>query len=878
MNDKAPRDPTVDAERAIAFLIEHFSDCPTGDILLWTLREGEKITNPEFRYRRHDNEVEAKRWLEHHGKTRNLYFSQGLIDDDAVLTKTGNVYRCAKNVRHLSHLYVDIDFAGLDLDVSNAQIEVLRRLYAATVPPTVVVRTGAGIHGYWKLRVPASGKKDLAQAERMIARLVSYCRADPGPRNRCSLLRLPFTRNFKYPSESVLVVKSGTTPTVALGDESFAIDEPLFTRRPKGPKKKAPAAAPPGDDGLNPFERFAQEFDQTPHVDVEHELATMVLGASDGTGVHATQVRCTSSLLSSGVPLEQVIAVVLDATMSRGFAKNWSRAKEEKLIREMSESWIPKKEELDRAAGKLDEGARGFSNGAADTESVDPKGKSSAGGGTAHTSAPSEDDEEDEGEEEDRFAPLPLYPELAPQRPYPLAALGVLAEGAAAIAAQAQAAPCIAGNAVLAVASLAVQALADAVMPIGRGRERPLSLYFVTVAQSGDRKTTCDETALLPVEQCEREMQAIYEGNIAAWRLEHRAWTAHTRAIDSKRGLSLDERKRLLKEAGPEPRRPLRPTLTLSDLTVQGLTRKWPTLPAALGLFSSEGGQMTGGYGFSPDQRLTTAAGLSRLWENGALRRLRASDEEMVDLHGRRLALHLMVQPEVALLFLGDKLLRNQGFLSRLLVGSPPSLAGSRLVEETEANPADEAALARYSALIIKAFDAWPDRLDEVKPRPLALNSEARALWAQFYNHVETEQGADGSLAGSQEIANKAGEQAVRIAGVLTLVANPQATSIEAEGMSNGVELAAWYLDEAVRLTTAAQVNEPLLRASTLLAWLHRSGRTDISSREAQQFGPYSLRQKAVIEAAFKVLIAHFWLRPHPKGKRRWLIVKATPS
>jgi hypothetical protein len=261
------------------------------------------------------------------------------------------------------------------------------------------------------------------------------------------------------------------------------------------------------------------------------------------------------------------------------------------------------------------------------------------------------------------------------------------------------------------------------------------------------------------------------------------------------------------------------------------------------------------------------------------LRRLRVTDVEFVDLHGRRLALHLMVQPEVALPFLGDRLLRNQGFLSRLLIGAPASLAGSRMIEGAKADdPENEAALARYTALITRVLDAWPKRLEEVKPRRLALDPGARALWAQFHNHVEAEQGAGRSLAEAREIANKIAEQAIRIAGVLTITADPQASSIGLDRMSNGIELATWYLDEAVRLGAPAQVDPSLQRARLMLEWLQRSGRKEISMREALQFGPGRLRQKALIEESFKVLVAHFWLKLHPAKRRRWLVVKGDLS
>jgi hypothetical protein len=499
------------------------------------------------------------------------------------------------------------------------------------------------------------------------------------------------------------------------------------------------------------------------------------------------------------------------------------------------------------------------SNGGADGPSAGSSGKSQGSDGAARASAPPD-------------APLPLFPELEPQQPYPIEALGRLAEGAMAIAAQVQAAECVAGNSVLAAASLAAQTLADVNLPIGvRGQARPLSLYLATIVLSGGRKTTTDNEALRPLRQYEGELSQDYEPALAAWRIAHRAWQAQVRSVERKGKLSLEARMAEIRAAGPEPRAPILPALLIPDLTVEGLARRWQKLPASLGLFTSEGGQMTGGFGFSPDHRLATAASLSSLWDAGWMRRLRAGDEELTDLRGRRLALHFMIQPKAAVGFLGDEILRDQGLLSRLLLSAPVSLAGNRLFRESDA--AIDSALAEYAKLILAVLSAWPRDLREVRPRLLGLSASARALWIRFYDKVESEQGPKGSLVDLQEIANKAPEQAARIAGVLAIVANPAASEIDDWAMKNGVALAAWYLDEAARLAGAIDAGPGLRNAQAMLDWLRSEGRAIISVREAQRFGPGRLRQKSLIEAAFKVLVEHFWLRPDPANRRRWLVI-----
>jgi hypothetical protein len=62
---------------------------------------------------------------------------------------------------------------------------------------------------------------------------------------------------------------------------------------------------------------------------------------------------------------------------------------------------------------------------------------------------------------------------------------------------------------------------------------------------------------------------------------------------------------------------------------------------------------------------------------------------------GRRLAIHLMLQEDVANAFLSDKALR---LLSRILVARPRSLAGTRLYREVDPNDEPAAQRAPQSA------------------------------------------------------------------------------------------------------------------------------------------------------------------------------------
>ena len=102
----------------------------------------------------------------------------------------------------------------------------------------------------------------------------------------------------------------------------------------------------------------------------------------------------------------------------------------------------------------------------------------------------------------------------------------------------------------------------------------------------------------------------------------------------------------------------------------------------------------------------------------------------------------------------------------------------------------------------------------------------------------------------------RARNKPARIAGILTIVDDPQANVIDEPAMSNGILLAQWHLQEAARLTAGARIDPILVRANRLLEWL-RSQSEPVTMRRILQFGPNPLRIKAVADEALKVLIDH---------------------
>jgi hypothetical protein len=329
-----------------------------------------------------------------------------------------------------------------------------------------------------------------------------------------------------------------------------------------------------------------------------------------------------------------------------------------------------------------------------------------------------------------------------------------------------------------------------------------------------------------------------------------------------------------LEALGPEPAMPPLPDRTVTEPTFEGLTRLFAHGQPSLGLFSDEGGQFLGGHGMNADNRQKTLAALNDLWQGNPIRRTRAGDGH-VTLHGRRLALHIMAQPVVAQGFMADPLAEGTGFLARCLIAEPPSAIGSRF--HANARP-DPAALAAFGARLREILEVplpMCEETRELRPRLLPLSAKARELLVRFADVVEAAQAPGGDFAHITAAGSKAAEQAARIAGVLTLWRDLNAAEVDIDAMTNGIELAQYYLGEAARLADAAAVTAEIDRAEKLRRWLLDTWpHAEILPSEVVRHAPIrALRESPAARAALGILERHGWLVPLEPGE----VVRGAP-
>jgi len=474
--------------------------------------------------------------------------------------------------------------------------------------------------------------------------------------------------------------------------------------------------------------------------------------------------------------------------------------------------------------------------------------------------------------------PQPLLREIPQGEPYPVEALGPLREAVEAVQGMALAPVAIPAGSALAMASLAVQGFADVET---LGGKRPVSLFLLTVAKSGERKSSCDRPLMSALQNFEADQAQAYKK-------AHKKWVDEQELYDLTRkklmnttaggnGTKATEAQADLKAMGDPPEGPILPDRTASEPTLEGLFRAFQQGSPSLGLFSDEAGQFIGGHAMSQDNRMKTLGGINSLWDGSEIKRTRAGDG-VYTLRGRRLALHLMMQPVVAGDFLSDPLAGGLGFLPRCLICEPPSTIGTRFSGGQRAD--DGGALWRFSSRLktILNQDMPVEKYSKqiLNPRTLPLSDKAKKLLVHFSDQIEGAQAPGGDFEGVSGFASKVAEQAARIAGTLALWADLGAPEVTHEMMADAITLAQYYLDEAKRLSEAAEISVDTAQAEMLRLWLlnnwpaiaaniERDAGT-ITPRDVVQHGPGSLRVTKTAKKHLQTLEAHDCVAKLPDG------------
>jgi putative DNA primase/helicase len=279
--------------------------------------------------------------------------------------------------------------------------------------------------------------------------------------------------------------------------------------------------------------------------------------------------------------------------------------------------------------------------------------------------------------------------------------------------------PILASSAIAAI-SLATQAHVNAQRDdrlIG-----PTSLFLLTIAESGERKSTCDSYFSQAIIAYEAEQEEIFKPKIESYRADLDAWEMERAGIKDKiRQLAKDgkDTSRLKNDLRflehDKPQEPRVPRLVYVDATPEALAHKLATKWPTAGVMSAEGGTVLGAHGMSKESATRNLSQLNVLWDGGALTIDRRSSESFT-VRNARLTIGLQVQQATLRGFLANTgdLARGSGFLARFLVSWPESTQGSRLFTSS---PRDW-----------PAHTAFNSRMGEILRKPVQIDESGRLM------------------------------------------------------------------------------------------------------------------------------------------------------
>ena len=470
--------------------------------------------------------------------------------------------------------------------------------------------------------------------------------------------------------------------------------------------------------------------------------------------------------------------------------------------------------------------------------------------------------------------PQPMTAKTEPE-PYPVEALPDTVRAAVEEVAGFVKAPVpMVASSALAALSLAIQAHADAKR--AEKLHGPVGLFLLTIADSGERKSTCDGFFTRSIRDYEEAEAEAAKPLLKNYRAALEAWEAKRGGIKelirqlAKGGKSTHSAEASLRDMEHDkPEEPRVPRLIFADATPEalafGLAKKWPSG----GVVSAEAGIVFGSHGMGGDSVMRNLATLNQLWDGNSLTIDRKSSESFT-VRGARLTVALQVQEPTLRAFFDKSgaLARGTGFLARFLIAWPESTQGYRPFTEA---PENWPALATFNRRISEILNQ-PVPIDDdgaLIPPMLPLSPEAKAAWIEYHDAIESELASGGDLYDVRDVASKSADNAARLA-TLFQIFEGGGGAIGADAFDRASCITAWHLSEARRFFGELALPVELANAARLDRWLiehcRREQVQEAGKRYVRQHGP--LRDGASLDAAIHELAEHDRVRIVKDGKR----------
>jgi hypothetical protein len=417
----------------------------------------------------------------------------------------------------------------------------------------------------------------------------------------------------------------------------------------------------------------------------------------------------------------------------------------------------------------------------------------------------------------------PPFPDFIPQTDFPWRALPATIRGAVLeICENDKLALPLAVQATFAAVSISCQ---DQIL-VDRGFGEPTvcSLFLLTVADSGARKTRADRAVTPTIEAIDRGWAAEYERAKTEFENDEKTHRMKEGALErtyaslarkaygtnddkaTAARQSLIEVERLLDElrkqksgrVEPRLRRSLYSSISMRELE-RSLCENWPSA----GLVSSEAADILNARGESDMARL------DRLWDGLGIDVVGRTARESFSVSDPRLTISLMIQPTVFDRFIdrrGEQA-KGIGFIPRMLISRPETPYGYRQANSTASR--STVWIDRFNRRVLDLLKrAQHDIARRAENRRiLYFSAAAQQLWDADHNDKEAQTVETGQYVHEREFVNRYSEHVARLAALFHFFASGHLDSdrsgrdeIAEPTLKSAIEVCQWYLKEFGRI------------------------------------------------------------------------------
>lgn len=393
-------------------------------------------------------------------------------------------------------------------------------------------------------------------------------------------------------------------------------------------------------------------------------------------------------------------------------------------------------------------------------------------------------------------APFPLMPTQSEAAVFPTQCLGELSAVIEIIASGVQVSEALAAQSVLSAVSLAVQSRATVQTHLGA--ICPLSLFTLTVVESGSRKSDVDRIVYRPIVSFEDKSQEKTEAEIS---------------MSEKSGatLSASEIEELY----------ARNKHIIEDVSVDNLSDAIVSGQSSLLYVGHDVTQFIGRTGSKSQGKSVPGSYFGKLWSKSRISIKKGRKSIITRDCG--LTLNLIAEAGLAGNIINcENLSHSQGLLSKFIATYPISMVGLRTDKSFSPEESSELKTFNNRVTDLLNINATIDVVEDRK-RPLKIlkiDPAAEASFLKFVGDVERESVDGGSFYQIRHFAANAADHILKLAGLITIYENDQADIIADHYIIWAEHLFLYYASEYKKIIENSHRTEELNKAQKLLNWL----------------------------------------------------------